>query len=244
VGDDLDYMHARHYNPLTGRFVSTDRVLGSPKRPQTWNRYSYSRNNPLTFVDPDGNCAVPAGLQAGQVGVCIQSFIAADSIGVIGHGDGRDFAANDPNASFRTSYQMIMDPKSGAILSESRRAAISKAGVGPLVVGSPGKIEVQGGVAPTDGGSHYVSLFIKGTNGFEVLANLGSINILANLAVSPNGKVTVDPSSRTKGFPSIEGYAYRMIQGELVIQILFKVPEQDPSKLKQPMDVPLVRGPL
>ena len=39
--DDLDYMHARHESPVTGRFLSMDRG-GSAARPsQRWNRYSY-----------------------------------------------------------------------------------------------------------------------------------------------------------------------------------------------------------
>lgn len=55
AGDDLDYMHARHYGTVTGRFISTDRLMGSPKRPQSWNRYVYAGGNPLRYVDPDGN---------------------------------------------------------------------------------------------------------------------------------------------------------------------------------------------
>ena len=31
-----------------------------------------------------------------------------------------------------------------------------------------------------------------------------------------------------------------MVNGQLMIQVLFEVPEQDPSKLNGPMDVPLV----
>ena len=55
-GDDLDYMHARHYSPVTGRFVSVDpaRASADPKLPQSWNRFSYSLNNPLKIVDRDG----------------------------------------------------------------------------------------------------------------------------------------------------------------------------------------------
>ncbi len=52
--DDLDYMHARAYSPLVGRFLSTDRTQGKPSLPQSWNRYSYARDNPIQFVDPDG----------------------------------------------------------------------------------------------------------------------------------------------------------------------------------------------
>jgi len=52
--DDLDYMHARHFSPMTGRSLSVDRVEGVSSAPQTWNRYAYVRNNPLKLVDPTG----------------------------------------------------------------------------------------------------------------------------------------------------------------------------------------------
>jgi len=53
-GDDLDYMHARYCNPNTGRFLSVDPVGGRTNSPTSWNRYSYTRNNPLAFTDPTG----------------------------------------------------------------------------------------------------------------------------------------------------------------------------------------------
>lgn len=54
-GDDLDYMHARFYNPLTARFTSTDPANSAePTRPQSWNRYAYASGNPINRVDPDG----------------------------------------------------------------------------------------------------------------------------------------------------------------------------------------------
>src|SRR6185369_1985358 len=52
---DLDYMHARYYGPVGGRFLSLDRVPGKLQVPQTWNRYAYTVNNPLRFIDPDGD---------------------------------------------------------------------------------------------------------------------------------------------------------------------------------------------
>jgi RHS repeat-associated protein len=53
-GDDLDYMHARHYSPITGRFLSLDRLSGNRHNPQSWNRYAYVVGNPMKYVDPDG----------------------------------------------------------------------------------------------------------------------------------------------------------------------------------------------
>ena len=52
----LDFFGARYMSSAQGRFTSAD-----PKQfphditdPQSWNKYSYTRNNPLRYVDPDG----------------------------------------------------------------------------------------------------------------------------------------------------------------------------------------------
>lgn len=55
TSDDLDYMHARYYKPVTAeRFLSVDPVGGYPHSPQSWNRYSYVSNNPMRIADPTG----------------------------------------------------------------------------------------------------------------------------------------------------------------------------------------------
>jgi len=84
-------------------------------------------------------------------------------------------------------------------------------------------------------------MYITGKNGLSALNTLGTIGISVNMSVDSSGKVGFDSkTSTTKGFPSIEGFAYKMLQGELVVQVLFKVEEQDPAKLKGPMNVPLI----
>lgn len=52
--DDLDYMHARFYNPLIGRFLSVDPIGGDLGMVQSWNRYAYALGNPMKYMDPFG----------------------------------------------------------------------------------------------------------------------------------------------------------------------------------------------
>jgi len=48
-------MNARYYNANTGQFTSRDTYLGNAYNPQTHNLYSYTGNNPTSFVDPTGH---------------------------------------------------------------------------------------------------------------------------------------------------------------------------------------------
>lgn len=52
----LDYFLARYHSASQGRFISPDPLLssGTINDPQTWNRYSYTVNNPLKYTDPLG----------------------------------------------------------------------------------------------------------------------------------------------------------------------------------------------
>jgi len=52
------YDHARNHDHVLGRFLSPDRVGGTPANPQSWNRYAYTLNNPVKYVDPNGDVAV------------------------------------------------------------------------------------------------------------------------------------------------------------------------------------------
>jgi RHS repeat-associated protein len=51
----LYFYNARYYDPALGRFASADTIVPQPGNPQSLNRYSYSANNPLRFVDPSGH---------------------------------------------------------------------------------------------------------------------------------------------------------------------------------------------
>lgn len=67
TGQELDTTHlyyygARYYDPQIGRFITPDSYVQQPSNPQTLNRYSYVKNNPIKYTDPTGNFAFLAFL--------------------------------------------------------------------------------------------------------------------------------------------------------------------------------------
>ena len=51
----LNYMQARYYDPLVGRFLSNDPV--GFRDIHSFNRYAYANNNPYRYTDPNGQYA-------------------------------------------------------------------------------------------------------------------------------------------------------------------------------------------
>ena len=50
--------NARYYDPELGRFIQPDTVIPDLSNPQSYNRYSYCVNDPLTLNDPNGKAPV------------------------------------------------------------------------------------------------------------------------------------------------------------------------------------------
>src|SRR5438105_12625013 len=76
---DLDDAGARELHPNQGRWISPDpaglaavNVTG----PQTWNRYAYVSNNPLSYTDPLGlfDDATANGTPCASTPYCAPSF--------------------------------------------------------------------------------------------------------------------------------------------------------------------------
>ncbi|NOT28009.1 MAG: hypothetical protein HOP16_18145 [Acidobacteria bacterium] len=79
----FDYFGARYHQSQTGRFTTVDPVLNIEKAivdPEQWNRYTYSRNNPLRYVDPDGR-AIETAWDLFNIGTGLASLAANVSVG-------------------------------------------------------------------------------------------------------------------------------------------------------------------
>ena len=78
---------ARLYDPVIGRFITADSIVQSPGDPQTLNRYSYCRNNPLIYTDPSGQIfGIEDIIMGAVIGAVIGGATSAATGGDIGMG--------------------------------------------------------------------------------------------------------------------------------------------------------------
>jgi RHS repeat-associated protein len=98
----LDYMHARYYSPAFGRFLSVDPGKDwDMGQPQSWNMYSYVRNNPVNHTDPTGRY--------------IESFIEIASIGIGGRSLYKNVQAGNTGAAAIDGIGIVVDVAALAI---------------------------------------------------------------------------------------------------------------------------------
>ncbi|MCE7043811.1 RHS repeat-associated core domain-containing protein [Dyadobacter sp. CY312] len=75
-------MNGRVYDPVLGRMLSPDNYILDGGFTQDYNRYSYARNNPLIYTDPDGNNP----LLSTAIGAVIGGVVNGISFGLQGKG--------------------------------------------------------------------------------------------------------------------------------------------------------------
>jgi RHS repeat-associated protein len=53
----LDFFNARWYDPGLSRWTSPDSIIPDPVNSLEWDRFSYTKNNPIRYRDPSGHWA-------------------------------------------------------------------------------------------------------------------------------------------------------------------------------------------
>jgi RHS repeat-associated protein len=174
----LENFGARYDASSMGRFMSPDPLQISKKKfidPQQWNMYSYTRNNPLHFVDPTGKSIELMGddeerkrqLQAlqkaaGKAGSYLYDNVDKKTgkhyVGIYTNGpDGKGPSFNSINA---------VSNKLGGIIQDSRVATVQFVDPGTLKAGQ--QVGPAPGMSPavTFAGSNAATVFItRGTLG-------------------------------------------------------------------------------
>ncbi len=78
----LNYMQARYYDPVMGRFLSVDPVtFVETGRPGQFNRYAYTWNDPINKTDPTGMYCVPCAVKLSEVAVATLAVASTAFVG-------------------------------------------------------------------------------------------------------------------------------------------------------------------
>jgi RHS repeat-associated protein len=86
--NELIYLRARFYAPGMGRFLTRDTWSGLSTSPISYNKWVYSNDNPLYYIDPSGNIPFPLLLLLLGLGVgipfitsgCTEQSIATSTV--------------------------------------------------------------------------------------------------------------------------------------------------------------------
>ena len=78
---NLINMNGRLYDPIMGRMLSPDPDVTYPEVPLSYNRYAYAMNNPVNFVDPNGENPLLIGA---LIGMAINTLTHIDDINTFG----------------------------------------------------------------------------------------------------------------------------------------------------------------
>ena len=183
----LGYFGARYQSGAQGRFTSPDAPFADQDSayPQSWNLYSYVRNNPLRYIDPTGRCSKAAG---GYTDEGSGLFPGPCSGGTIGDSE------NNTNSVTvgvgRDEANLIMLRGIGESLSSPHQIAtiVSEAGQGAMMLSSVrGLASLWRGLRALLVGEELIQLGIAGSNG-GVLAGARYSQTTASAMFSSSGK--------------------------------------------------------
>jgi RHS repeat-associated protein len=196
----LNYMQARYYDPVIGRFLSNDPVGFVSGGPGYFNRYAYTGNDPINRMDPNGEFwhIVGAGALGGVVGTLVNAGVQYAATGEVNVGDALAAGAGAAAASaiIAANPAMAANPATMAALGAVTSAGASVGGdvvngrsvdaAGALVSGVAGAIAVPGGAKIGDAAENF---FGAGAN--SIVGEVGGAALGEGVAAAIDAAVPV-----------------------------------------------------
>ncbi|WP_345028684.1 FG-GAP-like repeat-containing protein [Ravibacter arvi] len=181
-------MNGRLYDPTTARMLSPDNHVPDPSYPQDYNRYTYARNNPLLYTDPDGELwsAVIGGVTGGAIYTGIhlareKSFRNWDWIGLgmsVGAGAMIGMGCSDCGAwkvTEKVAGAQISSQASAAQISVGNRLTIS-AGLGMSAGSHGGRAGLRGTINYRAGDFSFGTSYFYGYNHLDAGGKTGQFS--------------------------------------------------------------------
>ena len=222
----LIHMNGRIYDPVLGRFLSTDLFVQFPDAITSYNRYAYVMNNPLGYTDPSGYfipiliaALVEAGVAKAVATVMVYAATASAASGVVamatGHTTGarRFFAAAVLIITAGTPAGGLGAMAAGGLQSGSAEGAIV-AGISYAAGAILGPILVEAVTSAVSAASNAIQTqslaYTINSNGYLAYSD----GTLVNIAAGPRTSITIGEYFR--GESVIDGQLYRNFTGVAV----------------------------
>jgi RHS repeat-associated protein len=151
------FYNARHYDPEIARFVTPDTVIPYQTSTQSWNRFSYCRNNPIIYRDPTGHfdVEIPLVKEAGH------EVLAQRTLDELGMGsDSKNFiaGARDNDVDDKTLKQAALLTASPDLASKAAAAGI----LGDMLLKKHNSPDAQSDHAMKPSGSQNLAQSVQG----------------------------------------------------------------------------------
>lgn len=174
-------MNGRMYDPVLGRMLSPDNYVADPLFTQDYNRYTYARNNPLIYTDPDGNNPLLFMMMFKGAFISGIGYLAS---AITSGNEGGSFSARGFGAA------LITGAVSAGLSSGIGKFAGGIEGINSTLFQTAAHGVVQGGVAFAQGGS-FETGFATGMFGSIAAGGGGSAANMIGSAAFVGGMTTL-----------------------------------------------------
>ncbi len=184
---NIIHMNGRIYDPTLKRFLSADPLVQAPFSSQSYNRYSYVMNNPMSMVDPSGYAGLRIDLETKWT---IGDFAYQNSGSMVSSFGGNTSVAS--SQGFTTEIQASIDQGAG---SSSNGGTGYDSGYGAELTSGSSDLRTSGSSSTT---TTSTNSSIGGGNGSVISNTRYTDSLLATSYQGPSTTVVLNKSIKSK----------------------------------------------